>query len=440
MKTVAIILFFNILFIQIRLSAQVAESNELISRPFQMTFLTPLGTNGLDAGKFKNDFSLNLIAGYNGGLSGFEVGGFANTIRYDMYGMQVAGFSNLVLGKTTGCQISGFSNINQKFFKGIQLSGFSNIVNDSAYIVQASGFSNIVKGKIKGTQVSGFVNISTGDAIVSQAAGFVNIVKGKVKCAQVSGFANISTDDAIVTQAAGFINVVNGKTQGAQVSGFANISSDDAKAIQIAGFANITSGTTQGVQVSGFFNYTKKLKGVQLGVFNYCDSVEKGIPIGVLSFVKDGYRAIDISADETLYLNASLHTGVKSFYNILSIGVKPIGNGFYWGYGYGIGSYFKLGKKSNLNIELSCTQINKDEWWTYSVNLLNKAKFNLLYKISDNIGLYGGISYNVFVTDQTNSEGEYIDSGIVPWSTYSKVHRNTLVKMYPGFNAGIRFF
>ena len=43
--------------------------------PFQISLITPIGTNGVNAHRIENKVSINLIAGLNGGLDGFECGG-----------------------------------------------------------------------------------------------------------------------------------------------------------------------------------------------------------------------------------------------------------------------------------------------------------------------------------------------------------------------------
>ena len=418
--------------------SQNIDSISLQNRPFQVTFISPMGTNGVESGKIRNNLSFNILAGYNGGLSGIEIGGVANNLRYDMDGIQISGFSNVVLGKSDGCQLSGFSNVTRKSFKGLQASGFSNVVCEDSKIIQVSGFSNVVKGTTKGTQISGFSNVSTGDATAIQVGGFSNVVKGSIDGTQVSGFCNVSSGAGKAIEVAGFINTTNGSLKGGQFAGFANVATGSVKGVQISGFANTSAKDLQGAQISGFFNYTRKLKGLQLGVINYCDSVESGVPIGVLSFVKHGYRAIDISGDETLYLNASFLTGVKHFYNILSVGSRPGESKLYWGYGYGIGSDQKIGNKFEVSFQLSSHHILVDKWYFDELNLLNKAKVNVLFNLTKNIGIYAGVSYNVFITNETDIEGVFTDSGIVPWSSYSREYSNCLLKMYPGFSVGIR--
>ncbi|NJK84760.1 MAG: hypothetical protein HC906_01015 [Bacteroidales bacterium] len=67
--------------------------------PFQFTFVTPLGTNGTESYKIINEFSMNALLGINGGVDGFEFGGFINIDQGDVKGGQIAGFSNGGFGK-----------------------------------------------------------------------------------------------------------------------------------------------------------------------------------------------------------------------------------------------------------------------------------------------------------------------------------------------------
>src|SRR5690554_114540 len=75
-----------------------AERKE--TRPFQATFITPFGTNGADAPRIENKFSLNMLAGVNGGVQGFEAGGLANVILGSVRGSQLAGLANYVHEET----------------------------------------------------------------------------------------------------------------------------------------------------------------------------------------------------------------------------------------------------------------------------------------------------------------------------------------------------
>ena len=389
MKKFAIILICTYLMSQTQVFSQNPDSLTSQNRLFQATFISPMGTNGMESGKISNNVSLNIFAGYNGGVKGIEIGFFANTIRKDMIGCQIAGFSNIVLGKMIGYQISGFSNITKQTVKGSQITGFSNIAGDSVISMQIAGFSNIVKAATYGSQIAGFSNFTGQD---------------------LYGF---------------------------QISGFSNVAHRHTKGFQISGFSNISQGNVNGGQISGFVNIARKINGVQIGFINYSDTVEKGIPIGFLSIVKKGYHAFEIGTDETMHLNGSFKTGVNQFYNIFTIGTKINGNQFLWGWGYGIGSMVQLNERFGVNIDLVSYNFRVDEWKYETFNLVNKAKLNLSFRLSDNISVYGGVSYNVFVSNQKTDEGNFTDSGLVPWANYSEIKHNTLVKMYAGANAGL---
>jgi len=219
----------------------------------------------------------------------------------------------------------------------------------------------------------------------------------------------------------GFSNVVSGNTVGAQVSGFANVSKGDVK----------------GAQISTFVNVAKKVNGVQLGFINIADSIS-GVPVGFISIVKKGYHKFEVSANESLYGNVTVKTGVKQFYNIFTAGIKPTSDEFYWSVGYGVGGEMKISPKMNLNIDVIGSHINENQW-TNELNILGTFKINVSYKITKGFELFAGPSYNVFAMDITN--GDHLSNDFVPWHFYNETsyYEDVNVKMYLGFNAGLRF-
>lgn len=85
-------------------------------------------------------------------------------------------------------------------------------------------------------------------------------------------------------------------------------------------------------------------------------------------------------------------------------------------------------------------QVNEDEWWTKDLNMLNTLKVNVAYQLSEKVQLYGGPSLNVAVSGIEDNEGNIIGESFTPsWGFYSKSYDHHKVKMYLGFNAGIRF-
>jgi len=367
-----------------------AQDSTRIS-PFHLSFVTPLGTNGLESWNTTNLVSVNLFAGYSGGLKGVEIAGFANALKGDMKGVQGAGFCNNTLGKANGLEIAGFWNFNRLRINGLQAAGFINLAMDTVCGIQGAGFANVTLDTVIGFQGSGFANYARG-----------------VSFGQASGFANVSTGDVNGVQGAGFVNVTIGDNQG----------------VQAAGFANITTGTQTGVQASGFFNYARKLRGVQVSVVNVADTVEKGIPIGVFSFVRHGYKVIQIGANETLFGEISFKTGTTRFYNIFSVGAAPRKESLKWGWGYGIGTLIPLAKRMDLSLEGISYHVNEDTWFTDYLNSLNRLNLSLSYNLTGRIGVYAGASWNVRVTRYGSHEGWQVG--------------NSMVSMYPGLMAGIR--
>ncbi len=309
--------------------------------------------------------------------------------------------------------------------------------NGGVEYFELGGFVNINQGDVFGGQIAGFANVNTGSTQGIQYAGFYNQVSKEMKGIQVAGFMNLNTDKTTGLSASGFTNVIRGDVNGWLVSGFNNVVTGNTVGAQVSGFANVSKGDVKGAQISGFVNVAKKVDGVQLGFINIADSVS-GVPIGFLSIVKKGYHKFEVSANESSYGNVSVKTGVKQFYNIFTAGIKPTGDVFYWSVGYGIGSELALSPKMNLNLDLTGHHINKNKW-SNELNMLGTFKINVSYKITKGFELFGGPSYNVFVSDLKS--GENFSNEFVPWHFYSETfyHDDVNVKMYLGFNAGLRF-
>lgn len=389
-----------------------------LSRPAQVSFLPMIGTNRSMGGLVENNFSLNLLAGYSGGVKGIEIGGLVNITRFDVEGLQLAGLGNITGGTVSGIQIGGFFNNNRGTIKGVQIAGFQNIVMDTVTGIQVAGFVNVLKGKMDGYQLAGFTNITTQDVTGMQLSGFINIARGNVDLVQASGFGNIGHDvgggqisgffntafgdvgggqltgfanvakgSVKGWQAAGFSNVANGNVDGGQISGFSNVA-DSVNALQIAGFMNIAAGEIKGAQIAGFINIAQHVSGIQFAPFNFADSAS-GVPIGVFSFVKQGYHTFTYSASETFPALLSFRTGVDKFYNIFSIGQNPFSSSPYGALGIGFGSMKRFNDKWSRTWELESLQMRSD--------FSNRINYNSLYELRIKAGLHLGKAFLIQV-------------------------------------------
>lgn len=372
------------------------------STPFQISFLYPMSTNGYDSKDIKVNYSFNIIGGYVGEVDGVEFGGLFNAVNGEMKGFQAAGFTNIVKDNMQGVQLAGYTNISLANMNGIQ----------------GSGFANVVKGNFEGIQLAGFTNIVTDTLIGVQAAGFSNYA--------------YKTEKHFI-QAAGFSNLVFDTCKGIQVAGFTNVVARDFEGSQIAGFGNICNGKIKGVQASGFINIAKKIQGTQIGFINIADSVD-GVSIGFLSIVKNGYNHIEIEGNEIFYTNLNVKIGTEKFYNIISIGAKPIKNNLIWGFGYGAGTAINFTNKTSINIDASVYHVNDNEWFTDQVNLLTKLSPSINYKIKKHFTIYAGPSINALIqNDKITSQN------IMPWNGYSWKENKTNIFIYPGLRCGMRF-
>lgn len=388
-------------------SIRMRNVNDTIYRRSQISFLPYVGTNRKMSGQCINDFSFNILGGYSLGTRVLELGAFANIDRGNVSGLQMAGFGNVVGGNVSGLQMAGHFNFNRGNTAGLQMSGFSNVNLGSTSGIQLAGFSNVNAGKSDGIMASGFTNVCLKDA------------------------------DGLLMS--GFANVVRGKTDG----------------IQLAGFGNFTMGDVHGAQIAGFMNCASHVKGVQLGLINFADSVS-GVPVGFLSFVRKGYCDMELSANDVFYSNVSLRTGVRAFYNILQVGIKPATiEKPVWTYGYGIGTSPKLTNYLYLNFDLVANHVvqpsaifRKDEVIeeiTYKanpyevLNLDNQFYAGVEIRLHKKIGITGGVVVHGWLTDnryvyssirETNA-GSYFEN--TNWGDVN-------MKMWWGWKVGVRLF
>jgi hypothetical protein len=154
-----------------RINAQNVD--DYLERNFQVSLLPFLGTNRLLSGSINNDYSLNLLMGYSGGVRKLEVGGLLNGVRNNVQGLQFAGVGNIVGGTVLGGQLSSTFNIAGYLDKGIQLSsGFNVIIRESGgWQIAPVNFAHRV---IEGGKQIGFINIS--DSTDTVPIGFLSFV------------------------------------------------------------------------------------------------------------------------------------------------------------------------------------------------------------------------------------------------------------------------
>lgn len=391
--------------------------------PFQITFITPMGTNGTLSPTMTSNLSLNVVAGYNGGVEGVEVGGFANVLEYDMKGGQFAGFANVVRGDMKGIQAAGFSNYVHGESDGIMAAGFTNHSNQSSMALQAAGFSNQCLGSSTGAQIAGFANFS----------------KDSVTGLQAAGFANYAGNKTLALQAAGFANVAKGDLDGAQFAGFGNTAVGDVRGTQAAGFGNACEDLT-GAQFSGFLNLAKTVKGTQVGFINVADSFEQGAPIGFFSYVRKGYRNYSLGVNEIGWAEFQFRTGTDRLHNVFAVAMNPIPNSSSWAYGYGLGSKVLDTEKSDVLLDLVAYQVHEKQLFTNTYNALYRFSARYEYHPKANrFAIWGGPSLNLHQSAYQRVDGSAFKSKLSPYSIMEDKGKYVHSKFWVGAQIGVSF-
>jgi hypothetical protein len=156
-----------------------------IRRPIQLSLVPGLSTNGPLNSQVTNKVSINIIGGYEAGLTGAEL----------------AGVFNIDKKKVTGIQAAGVLNVAGGAVSGVQLAGVCNKDLDSVHGFQAAGIINMAK-KIGGVQMA---PINHADTVKGLQYGYLNYTR-QLKGMQL-GVINYSRD--LRGMQWGFINIAD---------------------------------------------------------------------------------------------------------------------------------------------------------------------------------------------------------------------------------------
>lgn len=405
--------------------ANMENIQDTLYRKFQFSVVPFVGANHRLSGNVINDYSYNIYGGYALGVRKLEIGGLFNINRGDVQGVQLAGIFNASGGKMKSLQLAGMLNANRDSVTGYQMAGLINISGNSSVKPAAAGL----------------LNLTYRDSRSLHLAGIGNAAIGKQEGPHLAGIFNFATSDTRPLQMAGLTNFTAGNLTGVQLSGLANGAAKNATGLQLAGLLNFAGKHVKGAQLSGGLNYATTIRGMQFGLINVTDSIH-GVPIGLLSVVLKGYHKVEVSADEIFYTNISFRTGVRQFYNIITVGAKP--NTFedeetYWTFGYGFGTAPRLSRVMSLNLDLTANQVvygNTIE----AINMINKLYLGLEVQALKYVGLTFGVTLNGYITDTTYDKYQPLFTDYMPSIISDKTYSNDInLKMWWGGKIGLRF-
>ncbi len=238
-----------------------------------------------------------------------------------VHGLQLSGVASMVRDSLNGVQISGIFNTAIHPAHGAQLGGILNLIDGSLEGVQVGGLANGLNDDLRGAQLAGLANRTTGSVEGVQGGGLLNLAAGSVRGAQLAGLANNAGVHLQGVQAAGLLNLA-ATLHGAQLSGAANVTKT-GHGVQLAGVANIVRADFQGAQIS-LVNVSGATRGVQIGLFNKAESLD-GLPLGLVSYVREFGLRYDVLADETGTVSTLLRSGNRRFANYIGFSARPDG-------------------------------------------------------------------------------------------------------------------
>lgn len=141
-------------------------------RNFQLSLITPLGSNGIDSHRITNKVSINLLGGYSYGNTKIELGGLYNINTHYTKGIQLAGILNYSGNSHHATQLAGIINIAHQGSTSFQIAGITNFSQEVKGL-QLAGIINLAR-QVKGVQF-GLINIAEESDGIS--IGLLNFIK-----------------------------------------------------------------------------------------------------------------------------------------------------------------------------------------------------------------------------------------------------------------------
>lgn len=360
-------------------------------------------------------------------------------------------------------EYSEFDNVNTNSTKAAQVSFFYPIGSDGSSSIDNTYNTSLnliggINGGVDGFEAGSVFNINLGNMNGIQLSGCLNLTSGNSNGVVLSSSLNIVGGNSVGTFLTGGINATGGNAKGVYLAGGVNYAGS-LTGTQMA-TVNVVSHDLTGAQI-GVVNIANDVRGSQLGVVNVCDSISNGIPIGIVSFVRNGYFAFELGTSELLHGTIAYKMGTERFYNIFKVGLGQYDGKSNLIAGYGFGSLVNLKGSQQLAIELvansifhdgdnfndlgyvvkvdtrnhSIHHISRNGHGNVHVNTLTSLDVRYKYNFTKHFSIAAGPSFNHYISNrQVNNTYGTID---VPYTIYKRERSNYTSSMWIGLNAGI---
>lgn len=253
---------------------------------------------------------------------------------------------------------------------------------------------------VTGTELAGAFNINQFNMHGVQAAGVFNVVGGDVGGVQLAGALNVGLNKLSGIQLAGAWNSADTVAGGVQLSGAINLANRAARGIQVAGMMNIAR-EEAGSQIAGGINVAKNVHGIQFAIINIADSSD--YPIGVLNWIKNGFRQFSLGIDQSRFLAFSFKSGGRVMYSVLGIGTYLNDGRFTYGFEAGIGAQLLKRRHFSLAAEF-INRTHFDSGFTYYPTGLSSLRVIPAIRLGRHFHIYAAPSLTY--TDAIHPESE----------------------------------
>jgi hypothetical protein len=155
-------------------------------------------------------------------------------------------------------------------------------------------------------------------------------------------------------------------------------------------------GDVTGVQL-GLVNVAGKMNGLQLGLLNVTNELESGLPVGLLSIVRNGQLHLELYGSDFNFANASFKVGSRYLYTTLTagMGAYPVNQRpRHWTLGMGLGAHVPLTQR--LFFDLDAVTNGVFSWNTPFVDnqLLHQLRLAVGVQLAPRFALIAGPTLN----------------------------------------------
>ncbi len=350
----------------------------------------------------------------------------------DYQGMQLGPVAAGVLlsarpGSIEGVQFAGLGSLSRKSLNGVQLAGLFNSATEDSRGVQMGGLVNNIGESMDGSQFAGILNTTSGELNGGQFGGVANHAGESIRGVQAAGVANRVGGTFKGVQVAGVVNLDHQWMRGVQLAGVSNVARS-VNGVQVAGVVNNALGSVRGAQLA-VINTAGPVEGFQLGLVNVSSS-NTGLPLGLVSYVKDIGLRYDLYVDETGRTTVALRSGTRGFSNYLGFSTRPDDVSRTPAFVAGLGGEFYVRPALSFAIDGLYHGFGVED----ATDHLMKTRLLVRYRLHRAIGLFGGPSLNLLLSD----EPDY--NIAIPWRFEQGRWGSRYYDFWAGFAFGVSVY